>query len=233
MTDAATALNQWREKIAAAATAAGRSPESVRLIPASKSVPPERLRDFFDAGQKVFGENRIQEARAKIPLLPSSCRWHFIGGLQRNKVRDAVAWFDLIHSVDSLALLEEIDHKARAAGKIQQVLIEVNVAGESSKHGCRPEEAGTLIARAQNLAAVEVLGLMTVAPYHEDPELARPSFALLRRLRDQLEAEHGWRLPELSMGMTHDYAVAIAEGATMVRIGSGLFGTRPPLPARA
>jgi pyridoxal phosphate enzyme (YggS family) len=233
MTDAATALNQWREKIAAAATAAGRSPESVRLIPASKSVPPERLRDFFDAGQKVFGENRIQEARAKIPLLPSSCRWHFIGGLQRNKVRDAVAWFDLIHSVDSLALLEEIDLKARAAGKIQQVLIEVNVAGESSKHGCRPEEAGTLIARAQNLAAVEVLGLMTVAPYHEDPELARPSFALLRRLRDQLEAEHGWRLPELSMGMTHDYAVAIAEGATMVRIGSGLFGTRPPLPARA
>jgi pyridoxal phosphate enzyme (YggS family) len=233
MTDAATALNQWREKIAAAATAAGRSPESVRLIPASKSVPPERLRDFFDAGQKVFGENRIQEARAKIPLLPSSCRWHFIGGLQRNKVRDAVAWFDLIHSVDSLALLEEIDHKARAAGKIQQVLIEVNVAGESSKHGCRPEEAGTLIARAQNLAAVEVLGLMTVAPYHEDPELARPSFAQLRRLRDQLEAEQGWRLPELSMGMTHDYAVAIAEGATMVRIGSGLFGTRPPLPARA
>jgi pyridoxal phosphate enzyme (YggS family) len=233
MTDAATALNQWREKIAAAATAAGRSPESVRLIPASKSVPPERLRDFFDAGQKVFGENRIQEARAKIPLLPSSCRWHFIGGLQRNKVRDAVAWFDLIHSVDSLALLEEIDLKARAAGKIQQVLIEVNVAGESSKHGCRPEEAGTLIARAQNLAAVEVLGLMTVAPYHEDPELARPSFAQLRRLRDQLEAEHGWRLPELSMGMTHDYAVAIAEGATMVRIGSGLFGTRPPLPARA
>jgi pyridoxal phosphate enzyme (YggS family) len=233
MTDAATALNQWREKIAAAATAAGRSPESVRLIPASKSVPPERLRDFFDAGQKVFGENRIQEARAKIPLLPSSCRWHFIGGLQRNKVRDAVAWFDLIHSVDSLALLEEIDLKARAAGKIQQVLIEVNVAGESSKHGCRPEEAGTLIARAQNLAAVEVLGLMTVAPYHEDPELARPSFAQLRRLRDQLEAEHGWRLPELSMGMTHDYAVAIAEGATMVRIGSGLFGTRPPLSARA
>jgi pyridoxal phosphate enzyme (YggS family) len=233
MTDAATALNQWREKIAAAATAAGRSPESVRLIPASKSVPPERLRDFFDAGQKVFGENRIQEARAKIPLLPSSCRWHFIGGLQRNKVRDAVAWFDLIHSVDSLALLEEIDLKARAAGKIQQVLIEVNVAGESSKHGCRPEEAGTLIARAQNLAAVEVLGLMTVAPYHEDPELARPSFAQLRRLRDHLEAEHGWRLPELSMGMTHDYAVAIAEGATMVRIGSGLFGTRPPLPARA
>jgi pyridoxal phosphate enzyme (YggS family) len=233
MTDAAIALQQWREKIAAAATAAGRSPDSVRLIPASKSVPPERLRDFFDAGQKIFGENRIQEARAKIPLLPSSCRWHFIGGLQRNKVRDAVAWFDLIHSVDSLALLEEIDHKARAAGKIQQVLIEVNVAGESSKHGCRPEEAGTLIARAQNLAAVEVLGLMTVAPYHEDPELARPSFAQLRRLRDQLEAEHGWRLPELSMGMTHDYAVAIAEGATMVRIGSGLFGTRPPLPARA
>jgi pyridoxal phosphate enzyme (YggS family) len=233
MTDAAIALQQWREKIAAAATAAGRSPDSVRLIPASKSVPPERLRDFFDAGQKIFGENRIQEARAKIPLLPSNCRWHFIGGLQRNKVRDAVAWFDLIHSVDSLALLEEIDHKARAAGKIQQVLIEVNVAGESSKHGCRPEEAGTLIARAQNLAAVEVLGLMTVAPYHEDPELARPSFAQLRRLRDQLEAEHGWRLPELSMGMTHDYAVAIAEGATMVRIGSGLFGTRPPLPARA
>lgn len=231
--DAATALHLWRDKLAAAAAAAGRSPDSVRLIPASKTVPPERLRAFFDAGQTVFGENRIQEARAKIPLLPSSCRWHFIGGLQRNKVRDAVAWFDLIHSVDSLALLEEIDLKARAAGKVQQVLIEVNVAGESSKHGCPPGETGALIARAQDLAAVEVLGLMTVAPYHDDPGLARPSFARLRGLRDQLEAAQGWRLPELSMGMTHDYAAAVAEGATMVRIGSGLFGTRPPLPAPA
>jgi pyridoxal phosphate enzyme (YggS family) len=231
--DASTALHQWREKLAAAAAAAGRSPDSVRLIPASKTVPPERLRAFFDAGQTVFGENRIQEARAKIPLLPSSCRWHFIGGLQRNKVRDAVAWFDLIHSVDSLALLEEIDLKARAAGKVQQVLIEVNVAGESSKHGCPPGETGALIARAQDLAAVEVLGLMTVAPYHDDPGLARPSFARLRGLRDQLEAAQGWRLPELSMGMTHDYAAAVAEGATMVRIGSGLFGARPPLPAPA
>jgi len=227
--DAATALQHWRDRIAAAASAAGRPPGSVRLLPASKTVPAERLREFFDAGQHVFGENRIQEARAKIPALPAACRWHFIGGLQRNKVRDAVAWFDLIHSVDSLPLLEEIDHKARTAGKIQAVLIEVNVAGESSKHGCAPEQAASLIARANSLPSVEVQGLMTVAPYHEDPEETRPHFARLNALRGQLEDAHGWKLPELSMGMTHDYAAAIAEGATLVRIGSGLFGARAPV----
>ena len=224
--EAAEALAYWKEKIAAAALAAGRDPAHVRLIPASKTVTPERLREFYDAGQKVFGENRIQEARAKIPLLPSACRWHFIGGLQRNKVRDAVAWFDLIHSVDSLDLLQEINHRAQAIGKVQAILIEVNVAGEGSKHGCRPEETATLVARAQQLPAVEVHGLMTVAPFHENAELARPTFAQLRRLRDEIETTNGWRLPELSMGMTHDYAAAVAEGATLVRIGSGLFGAR-------
>lgn len=225
--DAATALQLWQERISAATAAAGRAPGSVRLLPASKTVPAERLREFFDAGQHVFGENRIQEARAKIPLLPASCRWHFIGGLQRNKVRDAVAWFDLIHSVDSRALLEEIAAKARAVGKTQAILIEVNVAGESSKHGCPPEDTGALLSLANSLPSVEVHGLMTVAPYYDDPEQARPHFARLRVLRDQLETAHGVKLPELSMGMTHDYAAAIAEGATLVRIGSGLFGARP------
>jgi pyridoxal phosphate enzyme (YggS family) len=226
--DASTQLAEWREKLAAAARASGRDPATVQLLPASKTVSPERLREFVAAGQTVFGENRIQEARAKIPLLPASCRWHFIGGLQSNKVRDAVAWFDLIHSVDSAGLLQEIDRRAAQAGKIQSVLIEVNVAGEASKHGCPPESAALLVEAANGLKSVQVQGFMTVAPYHEDPMAVRPHFAQLRQLRDDLEKTRGWVLPELSMGMTHDFAAAIAEGATIVRIGSGLFGARTP-----
>lgn len=226
--DPAHQLALWNQNIAAAALAAHRPPSSVRLVPASKSVPAARLRAFYDAGQHLFGENRIQEAREKIPQLPSACRWHFIGGLQRNKVRDAVAWFDLIHSVDSLELLQEIERRAAAIGKTQDILIEVNVAGESSKHGCPTPQARQLIETANPLPHLRVLGLMTVPPFTPDPADARPCFARLRMLRDEIQDALGLPLPELSMGMTHDYAVAIAEGATMVRIGSGLFGSRTP-----
>lgn len=223
-------LEIWRGRIRTAALQSGRSPDSITLLPASKTVPANRLYAFYQAGQKVFGENRIQEAREKIPQLPSACRWHFIGGLQRNKVKDAVAWFDLIHSVDSLPLLEEIHHRAAAAGKIQAVLLEINLAGEASKHGCPPQQALTLLQEANRLSHVEVRGLMTVPPFRENPDEVRPFFAQLRQLRDQLEQQSGSHLPELSMGMTHDYAAAIAEGATIVRIGTGLFGSRSASP---
>jgi PLP dependent protein len=219
-------LKDWQAKLAVATDTAGRETLSVRLIPASKTVDASSLREYYDAGQHVFGENRIQEAKAKIPLLPSACAWHFIGGLQRNKVRDAVTYFELIHSVDSIPLLEEIDKRAKGLGKVQRVLIEVNVAGESQKHGCSEADAPLLVEAANQMRSVSVEGFMTVAPFCEQSEETRPFFRRLKTLRDRLEQERGWRLPELSMGMTHDYIEAIAEGATMVRIGSGLFGKR-------
>lgn len=226
--DASQALQFWQEKIAQTVKAAGRPEGSVRLIPASKTVAPEKLQEFVRAGLRVFGENRIQEAKAKIPLLPGSCEWHFIGGLQSNKVRDAVALFECIHSVDSAGLLEEIEKRAAGLGKNQKVLIEVNVAGESNKHGCRPEEAAGLVRLGNGLPHVTVCGLMTVAPFFEDLEQVRPFFRKLAVLRDGLEGELGARLPELSMGMTHDWKVAVEEGSTMIRIGTGLFGMRSP-----
>lgn len=226
--DASEVLQFWQEQIAEAVKAAGRPPGSVRLVPASKTVPPKRLQEFVRAGLRIFGENRIQEAKAKIPLLPASCEWHFIGGLQSNKVRDAVAFFECIHSVDSAGLLEEIEKRAAALGKNQKVLVEVNVAGESNKHGCPPEQAAGLVRLGNGLPHVTVCGLMTVAPFFEDPAQVRPYFHRLAALRDSLEGELGVRLPELSMGMTHDWKVAVEEGSTMIRIGTGLFGMRTP-----
>jgi PLP dependent protein len=220
------ALAHWHQLLEQALAGCGRTSGSARLIPASKTVPPERLREYINAGQRVFGENRIQEAKAKIAVLPSHLEWHFIGGLQRNKVREAVSLFEYIHSVDSLALLQEIDKRAAAVGKIQKVLIEVNVAGESSKHGCPAGEAPGLVVAGNGLSHVAVCGLMTVAPFLEDLEKVRPFFRMLVELRDKLQDEHGVLLPELSMGMTHDWKVAVEEGSTMIRIGTGLFGMR-------
>ncbi|MDX6766914.1 MAG: YggS family pyridoxal phosphate-dependent enzyme [Candidatus Methylacidiphilales bacterium] len=226
--DAALALKWWKEEMEKEAAACGRTPGSVRLIPASKTVAPERLREFVDAGWRVFGENRIQEAKAKVPLLSSQVEWHFIGGLQGNKVKDAVALFACIHSVDSENLLREIEKRAAVPGKIQRVLIEVNVAGEASKHGCPPDLAPELVRLADALPHVEVAGLMTVAPFSEDLEVVRPFFRRLRELRDEIQQATGAVLPELSMGMTHDWRVAVQEGSTMIRIGTGLFGMRAP-----
>jgi len=226
--DASQSLQFWQEQIAAAVRSCGRQAGSVRLIPASKTISPERLQEFVQAGLRVFGENRIQEAKAKIPLLPGSCEWHFIGGLQSNKVRDAVALFEYIHSVDSAGLLEEIEKRASAQGKNQKILIEVNVAGESNKHGCPPEQAAGLVRMGNGMSHVTVCGLMTVAPFFEDLEQVRPFFRKLAVLRDTLEGGLGIQLPELSMGMTHDWKVAVEEGSTMIRVGTGLFGMRTP-----
>ncbi len=212
-----------------AAARAGRPPESVRLIAASKTVSVERLRQAVDAGVRHLGENRLQEALSKIDALErEGVVWHFIGSLQRRKVKSVVGRFETIHSVDSLALAEEIDRQAKAAGLRQRVLLEVNLAGEVSKGGFEPT---TLVAALESLNGFEHLdirGLMAIPPPTPTAEDARPYFRQLRTLAQTLTAR-GYgniNMQELSMGMSHDYPVAIEEGATYVRVGTAIFGAR-------
>ena len=212
-----------------AAARAGRPPESVRLIAASKTVSVERLREAVDAGLRHLGENRLQEALPKIDALErEGVIWHFIGTLQRRKVKSVVGRFETIHSVDSLALAEEIDRQAKAAGLRQRVLLEVNLGGEASKGGFEPT---TLVAALESLNGLEHLdirGLMAIPPPTPTAEAARPYFRQLRTLAQALTAR-GYRninMQELSMGMSHDYPVAIEEGATYVRVGTAIFGAR-------
>ncbi|NDD81382.1 MAG: YggS family pyridoxal phosphate-dependent enzyme [Verrucomicrobia bacterium] len=214
------------DEIRQAAEKAGRSPNSVRLLAVSKKVPSERLRILWGLGHRLFGENRVQEARVKIPEMPPGGEWHFIGGLQTNKAKEAVEWFDVVESVDRIELAEELQKRSEAAGKNLKVLIEVNVGGEAAKHGAKPEEAGALLAAINGMSRLEVRGLMAIPPFREDPAEARPFFRKLREIREGLEQSSGAGLPELSMGMSHDFAVAITEGATLVRIGTALFGPR-------
>jgi pyridoxal phosphate enzyme (YggS family) len=203
-----------RNEIAAAAN--GRP---VKLIGASKTMAPEKIRQAYDSGLRCFGENRIQEAVAKIPVLPSDIEWHFIGHLQRNKVQEAVRFFSWIQSVDSQRLLNAIEKEAAKQQKRMLLLLEVNVANEQTKHGLLPEALKELL--HTKLEWTEIRGLMAIPPFYEDPELVRPHFQTLREL-----AASDPGLKELSMGMSHDYKVAIEEGATMVRIGTALFGKR-------
>lgn len=214
------------EGIRQAALRAQREVATVKLVAVSKKQDPEKLRILWNCGQRIFGENRIQEARAKIPEMPSGGEWHFIGGLQTNKAKEAVEWFDVVESVDRMDLAEELQKRAEIAGKKIRVLLEVNVGGEAAKHGCPPEKTGELMKGMRGLGRLEVQGLMAIPPFREDPENARPFFRKLREIRDHLEQAEGVALPELSMGMSHDHAVAIAEGATWVRIGTALFGPR-------
>jgi pyridoxal phosphate enzyme (YggS family) len=193
---------------------------TITLIAVSKAIEPDRVQTALDAGQIVFGESKVQEAKAKIPLVSGRARWHMIGHLQTNKTRDGVALFDLIHSVDSRRLAEEVNKWAEAVGKTQAVLLEVNVSGEASKFGLKPEDLESTLSEINQLTRLEVRGLMTVAPFTEEPAGARPYFRRLRELRDAVG------LRELSMGMSHDLEVAVEEGATMVRIGTAIFGER-------
>lgn len=209
-----------------AAEKAGRPPETVRLLAVSKKVPAERLRILWGLGHRLYGENRVQEARVKIPEMPPGGEWHYIGGLQTNKAKEAVEWFDVIESVDRMELGQELQKRAEAAGKNLKVMIEVNVGGEAAKHGAKPEDAAQLLVALNGMSRLEVRGLMAIPPFREDPEEARPFFRKLREIRDRLEQETGAALPELSMGMSHDFPVAVAEGATLVRIGTALFGPR-------
>jgi pyridoxal phosphate enzyme (YggS family) len=222
-----------RERVEAACRRSSREMDSVRLLPVAKTYGPEAVREAALAGFRCIGENRVQEARQKIPLCPGSLEWHLIGHLQSNKVRDAVHYFSLIHSVDSERLLILIDGAAREEGRTLPVFLEVNMAGEASKNGLSPSEVGSVLEVSQKLFNVRVMGLMTVPPMVREPEEARPWFRALRELRDRMQFQTGLELPELSMGMSGDFEVAVEEGATWIRLGSILFGprTRPEVPA--
>jgi len=216
-------------RIAAAARRSGRSPESVRLVAVSKTVSAERMRSAVDCGISIFGENYIQEARSKFDRL-SDCgvSWHFIGHLQTNKAKYAVRMFDLIHSVDSIRLARELDKQAGKTGKVQDVLVQVNLANEETKGGSSAEEAVRIVEEIAGLDNLRVRGLMTMPPFFEDPQRARPFFSELRSLRDLIEAKKfpGTVMTELSMGMTGDFETAVEEGATLVRVGTAIFGER-------
>ena len=225
--DIAANLASLRERIAAACARAGRDPAAVTLMGVSKFQPPEAVRAALDAGLTTFGESRVQEAKAKIPLCPGRARWQMIGHLQSNKCRDAVALFSMIQSVDSLALAQELDHQCEKAAKTLPILLEVNVAGEASKFGYAPAKVLADFRELNQLPRLEIHGLMTIAPYSPTPERVRPVFRRLRELRGECEQLLGAPLPVLSMGMSGDFEVALEEGATLVRVGSALFGERP------
>jgi PLP dependent protein len=217
-----------REQIAAAARRAGRSPSAVRLMAVTKTVDDARIGEAIRAGVEIIGENYVQEAKRKIEELGKSCEWHLIGHLQTNKAKYAVHLFDMIHSVDRMELAADLDRRAKAAGRTLPILIEVNVGGEETKSGVPLAAAVDLVRRAAALENLAIRGLMTMPPWFDDPEEARPYFRTLRELRDRIAAEAipGVGMGELSMGMTGDYAVAVEEGATIVRIGRGIFGER-------
>ena len=224
MPDIAANLAAVQNRIAAACVRAGRDPADVRLVAVTKTFGPDAVAEAVRAGAGLLGENRVQEAAAKIPLCPSA-EWHLIGHLQGNKVRRALELFTAFHSVDTVKLLEEIAKASDETGRRPALLLEVNVAGEASKFGFRPDDASEAL-RAATEFGLSVSGLMTVPPFRPDPESVRPCFRALRELRDRLQDETGCGLPELSMGMSHDFEVAIEEGATFVRVGSAIFGSR-------
>ena len=225
MDDFPSRLAKIHDAIASAARRAGRDPAEIELLAVSKTQPVEAIQEAIRAGITHFGENKVQEARGKIEALGRGV-WHLIGHLQSNKARDAVRLFDSIDSVDRADLAGEINHHADALGKIQNVLLQVNIAGESAKFGCTPDAARALAEAMNALPRLCLRGLMTIAPYSPEPEKSRPYFAGLRRLRDKIEADTGLRLPVLSMGMSGDFGVAVEEGSTCVRIGTALFGER-------
>jgi pyridoxal phosphate enzyme (YggS family) len=229
MNTIASRLAALQARIRAAEAAAGRSAGEVRLVAVGKTFPASVLQQAIAAGVSDIGENYIQEAREKFETLRGTgVSWHFIGHLQTNKAKHAVRMFDLIHTVDSYRLALELDRCARKINKVQAVLVQVNVAGEESKSGVAPEDALPLVRRAAALENIAIRGLMTLPPYFNAPEKVRPFFAALRRLREEISSERldPVAMRELSMGMTGDFEAAIAEGATLVRIGTALFGDR-------
>ena len=213
------------KKMGHAAIRAGRSPDGVKLIAVTKTVGIEKIKEALDIGLRVFGENRVQEAQKKIPGLGLGIEWHLIGHLQKNKAKYAVRLFDLIHTISSVELAEEINGQAEKIDKIQKVLVQVKLSGEETKHGVSEEDLVPLLKRVKGMDNIQLKGLMTIPPFFEDPEKTRPYFRRLRELRDKAE-KAGCDLTELSMGMSDDFEVAIEEGATMVRIGTALFGER-------
>jgi PLP dependent protein len=226
-------LEKVQRRIRAACERVDREPNSITLLAVSKTQPPEVVAAAAKLALRMFGENKVQEAKAKIPLCPGHLHWHLIGHLQSNKCRDAVELFKMIQSVDSLPLAQEINKRAEQAARTMPVLMEVNVAGEASKFGYRPEQLLAELKELNALPRIEIQGLMTVPPYATDPEKARPHFRRLRELKAQCEQILDAPLPHLSMGMSGDFEIAIEEGATMVRIGTELFGLRTKAGLRA
>jgi len=219
-------LERVWEQIAQAAAKAGRDVKDVELVAISKTHPAEKVRAAVEAGQTLFGESRVQEARAKIPELSSTLRWHFVGHLQKNKVRQALPLFEVIHSVDSLALAQDINRVAEEQGLYPRVLLEVNVAAEGSKFGFAPDDLRASMEALLGMPRLSIEGLMCIPPLAVKSEDSRKFFVQVRELRGSLEREFNMKLPELSMGMTQDFAIGIEEGATLVRVGTAIFGER-------
>jgi pyridoxal phosphate enzyme (YggS family) len=224
--DIAAHVARLRSRIAAAAGRRGRSPDEIRLVAAAKTVAAERVEEAIGVGIEDIGENYVQEAAEKRLRVTGSARWHMIGHLQRNKVRQAVEVFDIIQTVDSRRLAEAIGQHAAAAGRTLPVLLQVNTSGEVSKFGVEPEGAEDLLLFARGIEGLRVEGLMTVGRWDPDPERARPEFRLLAELGTRLESRCGVEMKWLSMGMSHDFEIAIEEGANLIRVGTGVFGPR-------
>jgi len=222
-------LTLIQQRIHAACDRAGRSVDSVTLLAVSKTHPADTVKAVTELGITLFGENKVQEAKAKISNSPGKACWHFIGHLQSNKCRDAVELFSMIQCVDSFAIAKEINKRADQAAKTMPVLLEINVAGESSKFGYKPEQMLAELKELNALPRLEIHGLMAIPPYSPAPEKSRPYFKALRELKQRAEDVLGAPLPVLSMGMSDDFAVGIEEGSTMIRVGTALFGARQSL----
>jgi hypothetical protein len=219
-------LEQVCKQIADAAAKSGRSADDVELVAITKTHPAEKVREAIEAGQTLFGESRVQEARAKIPELPSTTRWHFVGHLQKNKIRHALPLFEMFHSIDSFALAQDMNHIAEEQGMHPRVLLEINVAGEGSKFGFAPDKLHQQMQELLALPRLSIEGLMCIPPISDEAQSSRQYFVQLRELRDLLEKQFNVKLPQLSMGMTNDFPIAVEEGATLVRVGTAIFGKR-------
>lgn len=222
----ATRLAQAQERVAIAAEKSGRKASDITIVAVSKTHPPESVSALLAAGQTVFGESRVQEAKAKIPLVGGRAQWHFIGHLQKNKIRQALPLFEMLHSVESLDLARDIHRISDEDGFSPRVLLEINLAAESTKYGFEPAKLRAQFEEILGFGRLNIEGLMCIPPPQPQAEMARKFFATLRELRDQLQAAFRVGLPELSMGMSSDYPIAIEEGATLVRIGTAIFGDR-------
>jgi len=225
--DVAGNIARIRARIAQAAQRSGRQPDEIRLVAVAKKIEAARLREAIAAGVADIGENYVQEAAAKKLEVAASARWHMVGHLQRNKAAQAVAIFDMIQTIDSLRLAEAVSRHAQARGRTVEVLLQINTSGEDSKSGISPQEAEALLQAVTPLAGLEVRGLMTIGRWDPDPERARPEFRFLAALASTIQEHTGLTMKWLSMGMSHDFEVAIEEGANLIRIGTGIFGPRP------
>lgn len=215
-----------RDEINKTALSIGRNPDQIQIIAVSKTFPAEVMQDAINSGIRIFGENKVQEAKTKSPVLAGDFRLHLVGHLQSNKAKDAVGLFDVIHSIDKTGTAQKVNLEAEKINKIQKILVQVNTSGEESKSGVHPDSAADLCGEIKILKNVELLGLMTIGPLTENINETRKSFASLKKLLSAINAVCGLDMKELSMGMSSDYIIAVEEGATILRIGSAIFGQR-------